>query len=61
MKISIILLSIAIIAMSIENCTSKNLLVDIDNVDESNRVPTEEGKFYLFWTYTTDGEDCCFR
>ena len=38
--------------MSIENCTSKYRLVDIDNVDESNRG----GKFYLFWTYTTDGD-----
>jgi len=37
MKISIILLLIAIIAISIEKCTSKYLLVDIDDGKESDR------------------------
>ena len=44
MKISIILLLIAIIAISIEKCTSKYLLVDIDDGKESDRG----GKFLLF-------------
>ena len=44
MKISIILLLIAIIAISTEKCTSKYLLVDIDDGKESDRG----GKFLLF-------------
>ena len=52
MKISIILLLIAIIAISIEKCTSKYLLVDIDDGKESDRG----GKFLLFWIHSTDGD-----
>ena len=44
MKISIILLLIAIIAISTEKCTSKYLLVDLDDGQESNR----ECKFLIF-------------